>query len=106
MKIDWYQVACEYWQGNETKLEAICKRVVWEAMPCKVAYMPGKAIEALIKQFHIPSVSHIAVSADLAPFGLIGVRAHYKNAEVDIFAVDEGSSLCPLCGFVKQVHRV
>jgi hypothetical protein len=63
----------------------------------EVAAMPGLNISAAIQQLRVPKVSHIAISSDLAPYGFYGLRAHYKNGDAEIFLVDCGSNVTPVC---------
>ena len=52
----------------------------------------------MISQFRIPNVSHVADSPAMSPYGLVGVRGHYKNMPtVDIWAIDDGCGLTPVC---------
>lgn len=78
-------------------------RMKWETdFSQPVAFMPGEGIKAFIREFRIPKVSAFAISNELAPYGLYGVRASYKNADVDLFVVDEGSVLVPVCQYVTE----
>jgi hypothetical protein len=71
--------------------------MVWMSLPVEVGAMPGLNISQAIEELRVPKVSHIAVSSDLAPYGFYGIRAHYKNGDADIFLVDSGSELTPVC---------
>jgi len=102
MKIDWFQVGRDHWEGNQDKIEQICRGVDWIKPPCTMPFMPGECISTLIAEFKIPNVSHVCYSHELAPFSLVGIRARYKNADVDFFAVDEGSHVSSLCAFVTE----
>jgi len=101
-RIDWMQVGKEHWEGNQDRLKVIMGRVEWHKLPYTMAMMPGEAIKGLVKEFKIPKVSHVCDSHELAPYGLVGIRAHYKNADVEFFAVDEGSHISPLCAYVTE----
>ena len=59
--------------------------------------VPGLGIAQCIRELRIPKVSHIAVSNELAPYGLYGIRGHYTNGHADVFVVDRGSDLIPVC---------
>ena len=102
-RIDWFGVGKDHWEGNQERLEKICKSVEWIEPPCTMAMMPGECIKTLIEEFKIPKVSHVAASHELAPYGLVGIRGHYKNADVDFFAVDEGTHTSSLCAFVTEI---
>ncbi len=74
----------------------------WKEVPCTTAAMPGLAIKALVKELRLPKVSHVAVSNELAPNGLIGVRAHYKNGSAEVYALDTGTAVTPLLSDFHQ----
>ena len=50
-------------------------------------------MKEVIKELRIPKVSHVAYSHEMAPYGLMGVKAHYKNGDANVFMVDEGSNI-------------
>lgn len=52
---------------------------------------PGMAIKEAIKELQIPRVTHVATDNAMAPFDLLGIRAHYKNGRADIYMVDRGT---------------
>lgn len=58
--------------------------------------MPAEGIKSAIKTLRLPKVSHVAVSHELAPYGLYGIRSHYKNGRADVYLIDEGSSITVL----------
>ena len=68
-------------EGDDLRpaIEAAIRRLPWQAVPCTLGMMPGMAIQEAVKAFRIPKVSHVAVSHELAPLGLYGVRGHYSN---------------------------
>ena len=102
-KIDWFSVGLEYREGREERVLGILQNVNWlEAVEgLEVAMMPGEGIKAAIKEFKIPRVSHIAISHEFAPYGLYGIRGHYKGKEIDIFMVDTGTCLTPIAAIHK-----
>lgn len=75
----------------------------WQALPCTLAMTSGLAIEEIIRQLHVPRVTHVGVSSVFAPYGLVALRAHYSKGRqrVDLLAVDRGTHLSPL---VTRVH--
>jgi len=86
---------------------AAMQRMDWLEIPTdgsrlQVAMMPGLGINEAIKQLRLPKVSHIAISHELAPYGFYGIRAHYSNADVDVFLVDRGSDMFPVCMEVTE----
>jgi hypothetical protein len=52
---------------------------------------PGLAIKACIQELRLPRVSHVAHSPAFEPYGLLGIRAHYRNGVADVYVVDRGS---------------
>lgn len=98
-RVDWIQVSKHHWQGNEVRITGIIGRMQWETDFAGKQYpmMPALGIKNAIAELKIPKVSAIAISNELAPFGLYGIEAHYKNADVKIYIVDEGSLIAPLC---------
>ena len=103
MRIDWFNVGKDHWEGNQERLTNICASAEWQNIPCTLGMMPGEAIKAAIKELNIPKVSQVAVLHDLAPYSLCGIRSKYKNAAVDVFIVDEGTHISPLCAFVTEL---
>ena len=68
----------------------------WQPLPCTLGVMPGENIKQVIRAFHIPKVSHVAVSAELAPLGLYGIRGHYANGTAQVYVLDLGSECVPV----------
>jgi len=92
---------------QKEKLARTIKGLEWLEMPkagesLSLPMMPGEGIKAMIKEFRIPKVSHIAISHEMAPYGFYGIRGHYKNADVDIFVIDEGTLLVPVVNYATE----
>ena len=105
-RIDWMNNAKEHWQDNKERLIKIMGRMTWDTdyIGKSLPMMPGEGIKAAIKEFRIPKVDAISYDChELAPFGLCGISGHYKNADVKIYIVDEGSHLMPLCAEVTEI---
>ncbi len=102
-RIDWLNVGREYWEGNQDIVLAAIKMMTWEELPFSMGFSQGYAIKEIIKEFKIPKASHIADSHELAPYGLLGIRAHYTNADVDLFFVDDGIGATPICAHVTEI---
>jgi hypothetical protein len=121
MKIDWTKVGKDYNATQEQKdlllkitnaIDAAttpapgnfnCWCPVKDANgPLKLGMMQGMGLSAFIKEFKIPGVTHVAVSALDGP-GLYGVRAHYEKGKqrVDIWVVDDGVEVTPV---MAKVH--
>lgn len=104
--MEWTKIGIEYTETPEQKkrIEGAISRAEWLDLKdgLSVGLMPGMGIKGAIKEFRIPKVSHVAILHDLAPYGLYGIRGHYKNGEVDIFFVDEGTSIVPIGSIRKS----
>lgn len=108
-RVDWTGVGAEYSTGDKARariLEAV-SRIEWRRVPkqgeppLSMPFMPGEAIKGLCRGCRFPNVSHVCYSHELAPLGLVGVRAHYKSGEqVELFAVDNGREVVPVCALV------
>lgn len=112
MKTDWMQNANEHNGTDEQKaiIQKAAADLEWIGMPKKgeslsLPMMPGEGIKGAIKELKIPRVSHIAISHDLAPYGFYGIRASYTNANVEVFLIDAGCYLAPLCAYVTEKTR-
>jgi hypothetical protein len=105
MRIDWFLVGSEHWEGVQHEYERICKEMKWHSLPYKGPMMPMLAIKEIVEGLKMPGVTHVAYSHELAPYGLIGIRAHYKNADVDLFSLDMGSEIHNLCAFVTETNK-
>ena len=90
MKRTFTQVGKEHTEDKEAEIGGMIDRLNWQAIPCEMGMMPGEAIKNVIKELRIPKVSHVAASHEMAPYGLLGIKAHYKNGDANIYLVDEG----------------
>ena len=63
--------------------------------PLKMPMFQGMAINAAIKGFQIPRVSHIAIGT-AGGLCLYGVRAQYKNGQAEIYILDRGHEAVPV----------
>ncbi len=93
MERTWTEVGKEHTENKHGEISAIIDRMEWHGLPYTMGAMPGMGIKEVIKQLGIPKVSHVAISHELAPYGLMGVKAHYKNGEATIYMVDEGTGI-------------
>jgi hypothetical protein len=103
--VNWLNIGAEYWKGKEEKVLAIIGRMQWQSLPCDFPFAQGELVKAAVRQFHIPMVTHVADSHEMAPFGLVGIRARYKNADVDLVVLDEGDSSVPLCAISTERNQ-
>ena len=98
--IRYTNVGCDH--SNTPELRALLDQAItaltWrpiEELP-QIGLMPGMGIRGAIRFFHMPIVSHFSDSPALAPFGFYGIEAHYSNAHIRIYFVDEGNSIVPV----------
>lgn len=89
----WTEVGKNHTDNKQGKIGAMLDRLEWHSLPYTMGAMPGMGIKEAIKQLKLPKVSHVSCSHELAPYGLLGVKAHYKNGDVKVYLVDEGIGL-------------
>ncbi len=97
MKRTWTEVGEEYTRDKQGDIAAMIERMEWHTLPCEMGMGPGIAIKEAIKAFKIPKVSRVATSNEMAPYGLLAVEGNYKNDRGQIFMVDDGLSVTPIC---------
>ena len=97
MNRTWTEVGEEYTRDKQGDIAAMIERMEWRTLPCEMGMGPGIAIKEAIKDFKIPKVSRVATSNELAPYGLLGVEGNYRNGRGQIFMVDDGLSVTPIC---------
>lgn len=93
MKRTWTSVGKKHTEGREAEIGEMFNQLKWQKIPCTMAAMPREGIKVAIKELRLPKVSHVASSHELAPYGLMGIKAHYKNGDAIIYIVDEGCSI-------------
>jgi hypothetical protein len=99
---EWLSVGSAY---NTTKAQrnlvnAAIAKLEWQAVEVagKLPFSQGFAIQAAIKQFRIPKVSHVAYNGVMnlgedAVYGVYGVEGHYSNARVRAYILDRGTDV-------------
>jgi len=90
------QVGKPYSDGKEEELAGMFERLSWQSIPCTMGAMPGEAIKGAITELRIPKVDFVACSREMAPYGLLGIKGHYKNGDATIYMVDEGDKVVVL----------
>ena len=102
-QINWMETSREYWEDKQAAIKNALNNMEWQELKegMSLPFMPGEGIKTMIREFKLPKASHIAISRELSPYGLYGVYAHYENADVKVFCIDEGSSLSSLCQEVE-----
>ena len=93
MERTYTNVGKEYTQGKESDFNGMFERLNWLDIPCDLPAMPGLGIKEVIKELRIPKVYQVAYSNELAPYGLYGVKAKYKNGNAVIYMRDNGVSI-------------
>lgn len=68
----------------------------WEPVTGEKPMLPGLAIKEAIKELRIPKVTRIAISHELAPYGLYGIEGNYRNGRALVYIVDRGAVLTPV----------
>lgn len=68
----------------------------WQEPTGEFAMMPALGISACVKELRLPKVSAVAISHDLAPFGLYGIEANYSDGRARIYVLDRGTEYIPL----------
>ncbi len=100
MQRTWTSVGSEHNadDSKRARLAAMFDRLEWQELkPDTVeAMMPALGIRAAIKELRIPKVSHYAISRELAPYGLYGIRGHFTNGQAEVYLCDEGSRMVVL----------
>lgn len=95
------QIAAAYSSGIESIITRHCENMEWQQLlpppGLSLPAMPGMAIKAAIQQLRLPRVSHVAISNEMAPYGLYGIRCHYSNGTGEIFLLDIGTQTLVLC---------
>ena len=98
MRRTWTTVGAEHTgpTARET-IERIIAGLEWQAVPCDMAAGPGLAVKGLVQELRLPKVSHVADSHELAPYSFIAIRCHYKDGMAEVFAINTGTHITPLC---------
>ena len=96
MRRTWTTVGKEHTEGKKKELGEIFDRMEWHNLPHSMGMGPGMGIKEAIKQLRIPKVSQVADSHELAPYGLLGIKASYANGDATIYLVDEGTGVVPI----------
>ena len=104
MQRNWTSVGLEHVPVDQRELVgAIFDRMEWQAVPVlgdgelRLGAMPAECLSTMINELHITRVSHVAVSHEMAPCGLVAARGHYRNGRADVYALDLGHEAVVLC---------
>ena len=109
MKRDYTQVGAKLLEHKDidTAIQTL------EFVPYKpgdsLPFSQGMAIQAVIDGCKVPRVSAFAVHGYVGKgqytYGFYGIQAHYKNADVRIYVVDDGLSVVPVAMDVEEKHE-
>jgi hypothetical protein len=97
---NWTEIGAEF---DRAIVERAIAVLDWQKLPIETGMMQGEGIKAAIRMLGIPRVSHVAVGTinnGKAEGGLCffyGIRGHYENGDADVFIVDRGSDMIPVC---------
>lgn len=86
----------------------------WETVEGAKPMLPALNISETIKDLRIPRVSRVAISHDLAPYGLYGIEGHYKDGRARVYVVDLGTKLVPVAsdhwpgpdGYLERLEQI
>ncbi len=88
---------------NETpeqkeQLAAMFDCLVWLEVSDELTMDMGYAepINTAINELCIPTVSHVAISNEMAPYGLFGIRGHFSNGWANIYICLEVNNMVVL----------
>ncbi len=89
--------------NQKTRIRRAIGWIEWIAVPkenepaLSLPMMQGEGLKQAIKEYRIPKVSHVGYSSELAPYGLLAIRGHYKSETVEIYVIDCGSEIMAVC---------
>jgi len=101
-RTDWMKTGATHITDKD-RINSIIDRMPWDYdfRGKDVPMMPGMAISSIIKEMRLPKVSAVSYgSHELAPYGIYGIEATFKNAKIRLIIVDEGSQCVPICARV------
>ena len=102
MKIDWMETGKHHADTDDKRdaLKAAADGLKWidttGGGKTTLPFCQGQGIGEVIRQLNIPRVCAVGYTHEMAPFGLYGIRAKYKQGFVDLFVMDEGSEIKPV----------
>lgn len=86
----WTRIGVPYTADKQESLPAIFDHLDWQPFPAKVGFSEGYALQAVINEFKIPTITELAISNALAPFGLYGLHCQYANGRAKVYILDRG----------------
>ncbi len=105
---NWTQVGLAHTEGKQDEIRDMIASMKWQKVEDvkSLPLMPSMGINQAIKEFGIPNVSEIAISHDLALYGLYGIHGHYANADARLYFVDEGVGITPILQVIEEKEGV
>jgi hypothetical protein len=91
----WTTTGADYVGDRET-FARLFAGLEWEPVEGAKPAMPGLSIKEAIRELRIPKVTRIAISNELAPYGLYGIEGNYKNGRALVYLVDRGTEIIPV----------
>ena len=86
----WTRIGVPYTADRQESLAALFDHLDWQPFPVKVGFSEGYAIQAVIYEFKIPTITELAICHALAPFGLYGLHSQYANGRAKVYILDRG----------------
>lgn len=107
MRRDFTTVGKEYTDHRMDEINAIIENLEWTPVDelGPVGYIQGQAINHFIREMKVPKVFAIAISHEFAPLGFYGIQAQYKNEKVNIYLIDAGTVITPICMDVEPNNK-
>lgn len=96
LKLDWTEKGDRFHFDHAQVITEI-ERMDWEPSSGLKPFCQGHALHALIHELRIPKVTHVALHGGIGAISILGIRAHYRQGEVDIYAGDDGLTVTPIC---------
>lgn len=94
---NWTTVGRDETDGRRERIGAIFDRMEWRTPPCDLPWGEAITIDEIIAELKLPCVSAVAISNELAPFGLLGIEANFTNGRARAYLLDKGSEAVVLC---------
>lgn len=88
----WTTVAAHYTDDKREQLAALFADLQWDAFPGTPSFSLAHLVTIFISTLRTPLPLEIAVSHQLAPYGLIGLHIPYKNGRAKAYVLDQGDT--------------
>ena len=101
MECNWTTVGSEF-DREQVELAIESNRENWDPIPVTMSMSAGIAIREAIAQLDIREATHVFEANNLAPFGFYGIRCRYSNGIAQVYLIDTGTKLTPVCSEFQQ----